>query len=40
MATLIAVSDEMGVYDELPFTVEVSGTTLRFAEGGIEMLHG
>eukprot|EP01044_Picomonas_judraskeda_P005489 COSAG03_NODE_519_length_7216_cov_23.238724_4_plen_667_part_00 len=39
VATLIAVSDEVGGYDDRPFTVEVSGATFYFAEGEIEMLQ-
>ena len=39
LATLIAVSDEVGGYDDRPFAVEVSGATFHFAEGEIEMLQ-
>ena len=36
-ATLIAVADEVGAYDDRPFSVEVGGSVFRFAEGELEL---
>ncbi len=39
LATLIAVADEVGGYDDRPFIVDMNGATFEFAEGEIELLH-